>query len=139
MSLVQQVWGKGFQDLVQRVGHLSANLRLDKQGAIGHTSKGTRSLVLHTEFHAQFSETEGPESKNGHVGCGARWDFSTDMGKRGWLVLVKSGEDSEIMASQKALANWPGYCIREGVEVWEPNGKIASELSVSRMQIAKCP
>jgi hypothetical protein len=63
MSLVQQVWGKGFQNLVQRVGHLSKNLRLDKLRAIGHTSKGTRSFVLHAEFHAQFSETEGPESK----------------------------------------------------------------------------
>jgi hypothetical protein len=43
--------------------------------------------------------------------------FRTDMGKRGWLALTESGEDSEIMASQKVSANWPGYCIREGVEV----------------------
>jgi hypothetical protein len=43
--------------------------------------------------------------------------FRTDMGKRGWLALTESGEDSEIMASQKVSANWPGYCIREVVEV----------------------
>jgi hypothetical protein len=34
----------------------------------------------------------------------------------GWL-FTKSGEDSEITASQKVSANWPGHCIREGVEV----------------------
>jgi hypothetical protein len=57
-------------------GHLSKNLQLDKLGAIRHTSKGRTLFGTAYRIHTQFSGTEGPESKYGHVGCIVETEWS---------------------------------------------------------------